>query len=159
MQVTNIQALRNFIYKNSGFQKKTINNVIKALGFPLQGSGNVFNELSIKFENCAEHGANFRFNGFSLYKETIAFFRSYRQDIISHMEQTAADCGMDIISMVQNFGIFKNKVKPTPSEIGKALWDSKKYQKLTNLYNVFAWYALEEIAHTWYRHLEENPAA
>jgi hypothetical protein len=58
MKVSNIQALRNFIYKNSGFQETTVNNVIKALGFPLHGSGRVFNDLSTQFENCAEHGAD-----------------------------------------------------------------------------------------------------
>ena len=158
MKVSNIQALRNFIYNNSGFQETTVNNVIKALGYPLQGSGRVFNELSTQFENCAEHGADCGFCGFIYYNETIAFFRANRKDIISHMEQSAAEMGTDIISMVQGFGVFRNGDKPTASEVGRALWDSQKSQDLTTLYNVFAWYALEEVSRTWYRYLEDNPA-
>jgi hypothetical protein len=74
------------------------------------------------------------------------------------MEQTAAEMGTDIISMVQSFGVFRNSGKPAPSEIGKALWDgSQSYPELASLYNVFAWYALEEVSRTWYRYLEENP--
>jgi hypothetical protein len=158
MKVSNIKALRNFIYKNSGFQEVTVNNVIKALGYPLQGSGMVLNELSADFENCAEYGANCGIGGFIYYNDTIAFFRANRKDIISHMEQNAAEMGTDIISMVQGFGVFRNGEKPTASEVGRALWDSKKDMDLTTLYNVFAWYALEEVSHTWYRYLEENPA-
>ena len=158
MKVSNIQAMRNYIYENSGFAEKTVNNVIKALGYPLQGSGRVFNELSTQFENCAEHGADCGFCGFIYYSETIAFFKANKQDIVNHMENTAAELGTDIISMVQNFGVFRNGGKPTPSEVGKALWGSGKSKDLTTLYNVFAWYALEEVSRTWYRYLEEHPA-
>jgi hypothetical protein len=159
MKITNIQALRNFLYGNSGFAETTVNNVIKALGFPLKGSKQTFNELSTQLENCAEHGADIGIPGFIYYSETIPFFRKNRQDIVNHMEQTAAECGTDIISMVQEFGVFRNSDKPTPSEVGRALWDSgKNYDDLTTLYNVFAWYALEEVSRTWYRYLEENPA-
>ena len=158
MHISNIQVLRNFIYENSGFQEATVNNVIKALGFPLHGSGRVFNDLSTQFENCAEHGADCGISGFIYYNETIAFFRANRKDIISHMEQSAAEMGTDIISMVQGFGVFRNSDKPTPSEVGRALWDSNKSEDLTTLYNVFAWYALEEVSRTWYRYLEDNPS-
>ena len=158
MKVSNIKALRNFLFQNSGFQETTINNVIKALGFPLQGSGRVFNELSTQFENCAEHGADCGFSGFIYYNETIAFFKTNRKDIVKHMEQSAAEFGTDIISMVQGFDVFCHGDKPTPSEVGQALWGSSNNPDLTTLYNVFAWYALEEISRTWYRYLEDNPA-
>jgi hypothetical protein len=32
MKITNLKAMRNFIYENSGFSKSTVNNVIYALG-------------------------------------------------------------------------------------------------------------------------------
>jgi len=159
MKIKNIQALRNFLYENSGFAVKTVNNVIKALGFPLKGSKEIFNELSTQFENCAEHGADIGISGFIYYNETLPFFKFNRQDIVKHLEQTAAEIGSDIISMVQGFGVFRNSDKPTPSEVGRALWDSgQQWDDLTSLYNVFVWYALEEVSRTWYRYLEENPA-
>ena len=158
MKITNIKSMRNFLYKNSSFQEKTVNNVIEALGYPWQGSKDGFSELSSEFENCAEHGADCGFGGFIYYNETIAFFFANRKDIVNHMELTAAEFGTDIITMVQGFGVFRNSEKPTPSEVGRALWDSIIHPELTSLYNVFAWYALEEISRTWYRYLEENPA-
>jgi hypothetical protein len=159
MKIKSIQSLRVFVTQNSWFTERTVNNVIKTLGFPLTGSKQTFNELSTQFENCAEHGADIGIPGFIYYSETIPFFIKNRQDIVNHMEQTAEEMGTDIISMVQSFGVFRYSDKPTPSEIGRALWDSgKKWDDLTSLYNVFAWYALEEVSRTWYRYLEENPA-
>ena len=159
MKISNIKAMRNFLYENSGFTKKTVNNVISTLGYPLQGSGSVFKELSSEFVNCTEHGANIGFSGFIYYSETIAFFRANRQDIVNHLENMSAELGTDIISMVQSFGVFRHSEKPTSAEVGKALWGSTHHRyDLTSLYNVFAWYAFEEIARTWYRYLEDNPA-
>jgi hypothetical protein len=158
MKITTIKNLRSYISCNSTFPERTVNNVIEALGYPLTGSGDVFKELSAEFVNCAEYGAGIGISGFIYYSETIAFFKANRTAIASHIEHTAAELGTDIFSMVQGFGVFHNSEKPTPSEIGKALWDSSQsYPELTNLYNVFAWYALEEVSRTWYRYLEDNP--
>jgi hypothetical protein len=158
LKIKNIKALRHYIAGNSTFSPVTINNVISALGFSLNGSWDSLKELSAQFENCAEHGADGGFSGFIYYSETILFFKKNRTDIASHIEQTAEELGTDIFSMVQSFGVFRYSDKPTPSEIGKALWDSKKTNlDLTSLYNVFSWYALEEVSRTWYRYLEENP--
>jgi hypothetical protein len=158
MKISNIKAMRNYLYENSGFSKRTVNNVIGALGYPLRGSGCVFKDLSGEFENCAEHGANVGFGGFIYYSDTIAFYKANRQDIVDHMENFAAELGTDIISMVQGFGVFRNSEKPTSSEVGKALWGRINSDIDFTLYNVFAWYALEEVSRTWYRYLEENPA-
>jgi len=159
MKIINIQTLRAYLSHYSGFSELTVKNIIKALGFSLKGSKQSFNELSTQFENCAEHGADIGIPGFIYYNETLPFFIKNRQDIINHMEQTAEELGTDIISMVQDFGVFRHSDKPTQSEIGRALWDSgKQWDDLTTLYNVFAWYALEEVSRTWYRYLEENPA-
>jgi hypothetical protein len=158
MKIKNVKQLRQYIADNSSFSPATINHVISALGFSLNGSWDSLKELSAEFENCTEHGADGGFSGFIYYNETIAFFKANRQDIINHMEQTAAELGTDIISMVQEFGVFRYSEKPSAGEVGKALWDSgKTHPNLTSLYNVFSWYALEEVSRTWYRYLEENP--
>ena len=157
-KITNIKAMRNYLFEYSGFTEKTVNNVFKALGYPLYGTGNIFKNLSSDFKNCAEHGANIGFHGFICYSDTIAFFKANRKDIVNHMENMSAELGTDIISFVQGFGVFRHSEKPTPSEIGKALWGSVRHRyDLTTLYNVFAWYALEEIAYTWYGYLETKP--
>jgi hypothetical protein len=160
MKISSIQGLQRYVKQNSGFSGKTINSVIFALGYhPQFRSKQDFIELSGVLANCSEHGADSGFSGFKYCHETIAFFIKHRLDIVSHMEQTAAELGTDIITMVQGFGVFRNSEKPTAGEVGKALWDSGKiWDNLTSLYNVFAWYALEEVSRTWYRYLEENPA-
>jgi hypothetical protein len=158
MKISTIQSMRNFLYQNSGFAKRTINNVIIQLGYPLNGSGEVFGELSADFQNCAEYGADIGISGFIYYSDTIAFFTKHRDDIASHIERTAEELGTDIFSMVQSYGVFRNLEKPTAGQIGKALWaGGQTWPELSSLYNVFAWYALEEISRTWYRYLEENP--
>ena len=158
MKISNNKAMRNYLYENSGFSKKTVNNVISALGYPLHGSGSLFKDLSGLLKNCAERGANCGFSGFCTSDETIAFFKANRQDIVNHMENYAAEVGIDIFSMVQGFGVFRNCTPPTAGEIGKALWGCVYREEFITLYNVFAWYALEEVARTWYRYLEDNPA-
>jgi hypothetical protein len=159
MYISSIHGLCRYIKKQSCFSGRTINNVIFALGYhPQNSTVDDFKELSSIFVNCAEHGANVGFSGFIYYHETISFYKKHRKDIVSHMEQTAAELGEDIISMVQNFGVFRHSEKPTKSEVGKSLWGNFINQELTTLYNVFAWYALEEVAQVWYRYLEDNPS-
>jgi hypothetical protein len=59
--------------------------------------------------------------------------------------------------MVKNFGIFRKQETPTSGEIGRAIWDTQfLHDDLTNLYNVFSWFCLEEIANFWYNNLENN---
>ena len=147
MKIKTIKSLRVYIYNNSSFPERTINNVIKELGYPLTGKGKLFKELSADLVNCAENGANIGIGNFIYYSDTIPFYKKNRAAIVSHIERTAAEFGTDIFSMVQDFGVFRNSEKPTPTEIGKALWDkSHTYPDLTSLYNVFAWYALEEVS-------------
>jgi hypothetical protein len=159
MKIATIKGLVSYLTNNSAFSNKTIHAVIVALGYRLSHSTKKdFRELSQELKEVSEHGADCGWSGFTYYTDTIAFYKKHRQDIVQHMEQTAADMGTDIISMVQSFGDFRNSDKPTPSEVGRALWESKTEEDLTNLYNLFSWYVLEEVAHTWYRYLEDNPS-
>jgi len=159
MGVSTIKGLYRIVKKNSNFSGRIVHSVILNLGFNLFDKEEEFKRLSSILTQCSLRGADTGFSGFIHISETISFFIRHRKDIINHMEQTAADCGMDIISMVQNFGVFRNTEKPAISDVGKALWDkSQIYNKYFDLYNVFSWYALEEIAHTWHRYLEENPS-
>ena len=60
MAIHSIQGLRNYLYSNSGFSKKTVNCVIKTLGYPLNGSA-WFKEVSALFSDCSKKGANVGF--------------------------------------------------------------------------------------------------
>jgi hypothetical protein len=158
-KIKTISGLIAYVKENSSWQSTTIRNVIQTLGYTAAGGLSSLKGLSCQLVNCAEHGANAGFPGFIYYSETIEFFRKNRKDIVNNIEQTAAELGEDIIKMVQSFGLFHNSTPPTSGEVGKALWDSAhQYDDLTSLYNVFAWYALEEVSNIWYRYLEDNRA-
>ena len=153
MAISTIKGLYRIVKQRTGFSGRTVNSVISSLGHCLWGTAEDFKELSDILINCSNHGANVGFSGFIYYSDTVPFYKKHRQDIVSHMEQTAAELGTDIISMVHGFGVFQHSQKPTTSEIGKALWGNYHKPELTTLYNVFAWYALEEISHAWQRYL------
>ena len=159
MTIRAIKEVRIFLYTNSGFQKTTVDNAIKALGFPLNGSQALASQLSSILLDCSKHGADIGISGFMYYKDTAAFFRENRKDIVRHMENAAEEMGTDVISMVQGFAVFRYGPKPAVSEVGKALWAKFRRAGLASLYNVFAWYVLEELAHTWRGHLEEAAAS
>lgn len=58
----------------------------------------------------------------------------------------ARELGEDLIGMVQNFNAIKGDY--TQSEIAKALY-GKYNDEYTNVYNVMAWFALEEVARNY----------
>jgi hypothetical protein len=158
-RITNVQGLITYIGNNSAWSTVTIRNVITALCFRSNGGLESLKGLSGSLTDCAKHGADSGFPGFTYYSDTIRFFKQNRKDIVTNIGHTAAETGMDIIELVQSFGVFRYSTPPTSGEVGKALWDSAHiHDELTTLYNVFAWYALEEISHIWYRYLEDNPA-
>ena len=115
MNITTIKGLFSYLTSNSAFSAKTIHAVIIALGYRSSHSTKKdFLELSQELKEVSEHGADCGFSGFIYYADTIAFYKKHRQDIVQHMEQTAAELGTDIISMVQSFGVFRNGGKPRP---------------------------------------------
>jgi hypothetical protein len=156
--ISNIQSLIAYIADNSPWSALTVRNTITTLGYSTNGGLESLKSLSANLADCAKHGADGGFPGFTCYSDTLAFFQRNRKDIVKNLELTAEESGEDIISMVQHFGIFRYDTPPSSSNIGKALWGTGKLQDdLTSLYNVFAWFCLEEISHVWYRYLENNP--
>jgi hypothetical protein len=157
-KITSVQGLIAYVKNNSSWSAATVSNVITALGYNPRAGRESLLELSGNLADCAKHGADGGFSGFIYHRETIAFFFHNRKDIIKNLEISAEELGEDIIKMVQNFGVFRYSTPPTAGEVGKALWDTGKVQDtLTSLYNVFAWFCLEEISNIWYRYLEDNP--
>jgi hypothetical protein len=157
--IKNIQGLISYITENSTWQTNTIHHVITALGYRSTGGLESLKNLSANLADCSKHGADGGFPGFTYYSDTLTFFRRNREDIVKNLELMAEELGEDIISMVQGFGVFRYGTPPTPAEVGKALWGTGKLKDdLTSLYNVFAWFCLEEISHVWYRYLEDNPS-
>jgi hypothetical protein len=156
--ISNVQDLARYISGNSSWSAVTVCNAVTALGYSSNGGLESLKSLSANLADCAKHGADGGFPGFTCYSDTLAFFRRNRKDIVKNLELTSKESGEDIINMIRNFGVFRYDTPPSSSSIGKALWGTGKLQNdLTSLYNVFAWFCLEEISYIWYRYLEDNP--
>ena len=137
--IKNIQGLISYVAENSVWQSVTVHHVITALGYCGNGGLESLKSLSATLADCAKHGTDGGFPGFTYYSDTLVFFRHNRQDIVKNLELLTKELGEDIISMVQGFGVFRYDTPPTASSIGQALWGTGKLKDdLTSLYNVFA---------------------
>jgi hypothetical protein len=148
--IKNVQGLISCIAENSAWQAATIHHVITALGYRSNGGLDSLKSLSANLADCAKHGADGGFPGFTYYSDTLTFFRRNREDIVKNLELLAGELGEDIISMVQGFGVFRYGTPPAPANVGRALWDTGALKDdLTSLYNVFSWFCLEEVSYVW----------
>lgn len=89
------------------------------------------------------------FHGFIYNHETEAFAKRNRAAIAEMAEAQANDLGTSVTEMIQGFGCFHDKEKPTDSEIGSALYAGKDKENGPNMLNALAWYAGEEVARAY----------
>ena len=157
MTISTIKGLYRCVKQNTNFSGHTVKSVFLALGYNLCGSTEDFKELSNVLIDCYNNGAESGFAGFTYQAETLPFYRKHRLDIVSQMENAATTYDIDIIAFIQGFGMFLNTTPPPPGQIGKALWDSRYWPELEDLYNLFAWYVLEEVSNAWNGYLEDHP--
>lgn len=95
-------------------------------------------------------GAAGGFYGFIYYSETCAFWRRNRKVITERLNDLAFELGENMLQMVMSFGGIKGKF--SEDEVGRALYGNYN-SDLDQIYNVFAWFALEEVAN-WYSDFE-----
>lgn len=95
--------------------------------------------------------------GFIYYNDTCDFYRRNREAIMENLKEFAEDMDIGLLETVHNFNAVKGNY--TMDEIGKALYGSYDREESTGLYNILAWYALEEVAFHfqdwWYEQDEE----
>lgn len=96
-------------------------------------------------------GAAGGFCGFIYYSETTEFWRKNRKIITERLNDLAFELGENVLQMVMSFGGIKDG-DFSENEIARALYGNYK-SDLDQIYNVFAWFALEEVAH-WYSDFE-----
>lgn len=91
------------------------------------------------------HGINGGYNGFIYYSDTHAFAMRYRKLIVKLLEEQADQLGEEVVSMVSNFGIFRNN--PMDNEDRKDLYKYLGGGKCEQsaITNVMAWFAAEEV--------------
>lgn len=92
-------------------------------------------------------GGNAGFYGFVYHSETTSFWFNNRE-LIRGLMNKAIDEGIgynSVIEMVSHFNCVKGHWNE--DEIGIALYDCNEHENLTVLYDIFAKYALEEVAY------------
>ena len=103
--------------------------------------------------SCCHCGAAGGFPGFIYYTETAVFWRKNRAKITALMNYEAADFGDgSAFEMVRRF---KSLEGFTAEEVGRALFGNYSAE-LTQIYNTFAWYALEEVAYRFGEYCYDN---
>jgi hypothetical protein len=102
-------------------------------------------------KDVCNHGIDGGFCGFIYYSETVKFSESpqVRKEIIKLLEDTAADLGEDVVSMVAGFGVFRTS--PMDSEDKRDLYRylSEAKCKETTIPNLMAWFAGEEVCRSY----------
>ena len=83
--VKTIQGLISYVTENSAWQAATVRHVITALGCRSSGGFESLKCLSANLADCAKHGADGGFPGFTYYSDTLSFFRCNRKDIVKNM--------------------------------------------------------------------------
>lgn len=91
------------------------------------------------------------FRGFIYYSETCAFWRRNRKIITERLNDLAFELGENTLQMVMSFGGIKDG-DFSEDEVGRTLY-GRYNSDLDQIYNVFAWFALEEVAN-WYSDFE-----
>ncbi len=110
-------------------------------------------------QDVVDHGASCGFGNFIYYTDTVAFTAKNRKAIAELAAQQAADFGdYSEIEMILGFNVIKKDNDDlTSSDIARALYghltdDDKK----TTIYNVLAWYALEEVSRAYCDLVEQD---
>lgn len=96
-------------------------------------------------QDISSHGIDGGFGGFIYYNETHKFAMRNRKAIVEMLENMADELGEDVVSMVNNFGVFKGKMDADDKkDLYRYLGGAKVEQGAIT--NVMAWFAAEEVA-------------
>lgn len=96
-------------------------------------------------QDINSHGIDSGFPGFTYYSDTHSFAMRYRKIIVRLLEEQADSLGEDVVSMVSNFGVFRNS--PMDADDKKDLYKYLGGGRPTQgaITNVMAWFAAEEV--------------
>lgn len=127
--------------KSSNIPAKLIRAVVRQHG----GDWDYFCEHA---PDVSRYGADSGWPGFIYYVDTVTFYRKNRQSILEMAEQMADDVGYPgVLAMIAGFGCLKD-CKFSQDKIAKALYTSKG-DSVDRIQSAMAWFALEEVAHSY----------
>lgn len=130
---------------HSSINSNLIRNTIKQFGG--------FSRFKDAAPDVTNHGIDGGFSGWIYYVDTIKFYSRNREAIIEMAIDQAEECGIDMLEMIQGFGVFRNN-PISKHDIAKALYG--KSNDTTTVQNAMAWYAAEEVARLYCNLNEEE---
>jgi hypothetical protein len=130
---------------NSSINPNLIKSTIKQFGG--------FEEFVTAAPAVTNHGIDGGFGGWIYYADTLKFYNRNRTAIIEMAIDQAEEIGIDMLEMIQGFGVFRND-PISKRDIAKALYG--KNDDATTVQNVMAWYVAEEVARLYCDLNEEN---
>lgn len=128
--------LKSFIEK-SNLPEDLVRQVVRQIG-----GWDSFKEHA---HDVAMYGASGGFSGFIYYTDTCRFYAVNRDAILEAVRDMCDGLGEEPIQFVRSFNCLKDA---TESEVGLTLYGSKK-QHDTQVANVLAWFALEEVSRSY----------
>lgn len=93
-----------------------------------------------ELRQIAGHGADYGVPGFTYYRETVGFFKRYKKEIVSLVEELAYDLGETPIGLVMSFRCLDGV---SEKEVAQTLYGHKVDEIVAN---GLTWFALEEVA-------------
>lgn len=112
---------------DSGLDSRVVRAVVRRIGRE-------------SIEDVNRHGIAGGFSGFIYYSDTVNFWRKYKAEIITMLEDLCSDLGEGLLETVFNWldGDWST------TEIGAAIY-GKYSADFDVIYNALAWFAAEEV--------------
>lgn len=126
--------------KQNPAHAKLIRAVVRQLG-------GMNNDTRQMMEDILRHGIDGGFHGFIYYSDTCSFTRKNQQHIAVLLEEQAEQLGEDVVSMVANFGVFRNPPMDDADRKDLHLFLAGQAGRCKGhtILNVLAWFAAEEV--------------
>jgi hypothetical protein len=106
------------------------------------GGWGSFKEMAADVTN---HGANGGFHGFIYTRDTVAFTKRNKAELLEMAKQMCEDLGEgDMFAMIGGF----NCLKISAAEAAEAIYNSRSEER-DNVFNALAWFALEEVSRSY----------
>jgi len=126
--------------KQNASQAELIRAVVQQLG-------GMNSDTQSMMEDILRHGIDGGFHGFIYYSDTCPFTRKNQQHIAVLLEEQAEQLGEDVVSMVANFGVFRNSPMDDADRKDLHLFLAGQAGRCKGhtILNVLAWFAAEEV--------------
>lgn len=105
--------------------------------------------------DITNHGIAGGFSGFIYYTETVAFAKKHKAAILETLADLTRDIGGDEYQLIAGFNCLSTRGKPdyTPGQIASLIHarepKNDENHDYTQIFNALAWYAGEEVAHSF----------